>query len=164
MSWVEWSPNFLCNWKREDGGKESMTPFFLLWSPYDLGIYIQNNLVKMSRSSSLTHLHLRTYVLPKTHENMWRSTANISPPFNSVLSWSYWCYSRMENRRVLCSVNTIGIFWEQPEFHSCITVRPYTAKFWLSHILRDAVITVFASPCNQICSLYSINHSCFYLL
>lgn len=117
VSWVEWPHSFPYNWKKRGSRwREHITTFPVGCSSYDLGIYIQSNLVKMHRSSLITYLHLFTDVLPKRHEDMWRLTANVSPTFNSVLSWPYRCYFRMENRCVLHSIKTTRIFREQPEF------------------------------------------------
>lgn len=59
---VEWPLIF---YVREGGGKETMRPFFLLFSCYDMGIFIPGNLVKMHRSSPATHLHLFTNIFQR---------------------------------------------------------------------------------------------------
>ena len=64
MPYPEWN-GLLIFYVKEGGGKETMTPFFLLFSCYDMGIFIPGNLVKMHRSSPATHLHLFTNIFQR---------------------------------------------------------------------------------------------------
>lgn len=133
---------FLCKCEREDGGKENMTPFFLLFSSYDTGGFIPGNLVKMHRSSPSTHPQLLTNIFQRDLRT-WKGSQQIFP-LHLILSGSCRFYPRC----VPYSINTIGIFWEQPESHSFITLQPYIAKFWLWLTQRDMVI-----ESNKMCSL-----------